>query len=66
VKFIHQITSSEVVEPVDYEDFLQQHQGMVSRDPLRDVLEFPEGDVEVGIVPRKIRTEMLVVPEDPP
>lgn len=39
---------------------------MVSRDPLRDVLEFPEGDVEVGIVPRKIRTEMLVVPEDPP
>lgn len=62
----YQITSSEVVEPVDYEDFLQQHQGMVSRDPLRDVLEFPEGDVEVGIVPRKIRTEMLVVPEDPP
>jgi Domain of unknown function (DUF3398) len=39
---------------------------MVSRDPLRDVLEFPEGDVEVGIVPRKIRTEMLVVPDDPP
>jgi len=54
------------VEPVDYEDFLQQHQGMVNRDPLRDVLEFPEGDVEVGIVGRKIRTEMLIVPEEPP
>ncbi|XP_059491152.1 dedicator of cytokinesis protein 7 isoform X2 [Neocloeon triangulifer] len=60
------IASSEIVEPVDYEDFMQQNHVMVSRDPLRDVLEFPEGDVEVGVVPRKIRTEMLIVPEEPP
>ncbi|CAB3365687.1 Hypothetical predicted protein [Cloeon dipterum] len=60
------IASSDFFDPIDYEDFMQQNHIMVSRDPLRDVLEFPEGDVEVGIVPRKIRTEMLIVPEEPP
>ena len=29
------------------------------------VLEFPEDDIEVNLVPRKIRTEDHVVPEEP-
>ena len=32
---------------------------------LRQVLEFPEDDIEVNLVPRKIRTEDHVVPEEP-
>ena len=32
---------------------------------LHQVLEFPEDDIEVNLVPRKIRTEDHIVPEEP-
>ena len=32
---------------------------------MHQVLEFPEDDIEVNLVPRKIRTEDHVVPEEP-
>ena len=32
---------------------------------INQVLEFPEDDIEVNLVPRKIRTEDHVVPEEP-
>ncbi|KAF4523421.1 hypothetical protein B566_EDAN007893 [Ephemera danica] len=58
------IASYDITEPLDYEEFLQQHQTVVNRDPLRDVLEFPENDLDVGIIPRTIRTEVNIVPEE--
>ena len=33
--------------------------------PELQVLEFPEDDIEVNLVPRRIRTEEHVVPEEP-
>ena len=55
----------EVLEPLDYEDFLVQHQSVLDRDPLRPILDFPPGDVELRIAKRKIRTEEPVVPLEP-
>lgn len=52
----------EVLEPLDYEEFLVQHQSVLDRDPLRPILDFPLGDVEFRIVKRKIRTEEPIVP----
>lgn len=52
----------EVLEPLDYEDFLIQHQSILDRDPLRLILDFPPGDVELRVVKRIIRTEEPVVP----
>ncbi|CAG2058194.1 unnamed protein product [Timema podura] len=56
----------DVVDPLDYEEFIQQHQLLLDRDPLHHVLDFPENDIRVGIVPRKIRTLSPVVPEESP
>ena len=54
----------DIMDPVDYEDFIQQHQLQIDHDPLRHLMEFPIDDVEVGIMQRKCRTVVPVVPED--
>lgn len=56
--------SGDVVEPLDYEDFLAQHRMLIERDPLNSILDFPIGDVEVAILGRYIRTLEPVVPEE--
>ncbi|XP_046985251.1 dedicator of cytokinesis protein 7 [Schistocerca americana] len=55
----------DVVEPMDYEEFVQLNQMLLERDPLHHVLDFPENDIEVVVIPRKIRTVDPVVPEEP-
>ncbi|XP_069991563.1 dedicator of cytokinesis protein 7 isoform X5 [Penaeus vannamei] len=54
----------EVVEPVDYEDFIDQHQLEADRDPARGILHFPSDDIVVTCIPRHIRTVHPVVPDD--
>ncbi len=56
--------STAAVEPVDYEEFLIQQNRQGERDPLAHVLEFPRDDLEVKVVPRKIRTMGHVLPEE--
>ncbi|KAL5022031.1 hypothetical protein ScPMuIL_001186 [Solemya velum] len=53
----------DVVDPPDFEDFVIQNQCTVERDPFRDLILYPEDDVEVHSVPRKCRTVTPVVPE---
>lgn len=55
----------EVVEPLDYEDFVTQHQNIIDRDPLKSILDYPPNDVELRVIKRKIRTEEPVVPSEP-
>ncbi|XP_046488292.1 dedicator of cytokinesis protein 7 isoform X2 [Neodiprion pinetum] len=62
--FSSMMSLCEVLEPLDYEEFLAQHQTMLDRDPLRLILDFPQGDVELKVVKRKIRTEEPVVPSE--
>ncbi|KAK5645751.1 hypothetical protein RI129_004215 [Pyrocoelia pectoralis] len=51
-------------EPMDYEDYLNQYQLLIDRDPLRSMLDFPYGDVELEIIQRPIRTLKPIIPEE--
>lgn len=54
----------EVVEPLEFEDFVKAHQSTVDRDPLRHLLQFPIDDIEVKTIQKKPRTVVHVAPED--
>lgn len=58
------VSLSELVEPIDYEEFLQQHSNIISRDPLRHILDFPPCDVQIKRIDRKIRTTEPIVPKE--
>ncbi|XP_069184983.1 dedicator of cytokinesis protein 7 isoform X8 [Procambarus clarkii] len=57
-------TLQENVDPIDYEDFLDQHQLEADRDPVRKILYFPPDDIVVTLIPRQIRTLHPVVPDE--
>ncbi len=61
---IFQLSLNELVDPIDYEDFISQHQNLISRDPLRAILDFPPIDLQVKEIPRKIRTQEYVLPKE--
>ncbi|XP_065573211.1 dedicator of cytokinesis protein 6-like isoform X2 [Artemia franciscana] len=52
-------------EPIDYEDFVQQHEMNFNQDCCRKLLQFPEDDIEVLIVKKPRRTVSPLVPEEP-
>ncbi|XP_017954547.1 dedicator of cytokinesis protein 6 isoform X2 [Drosophila navojoa] len=53
-----------LTEPLDYEEFLIQHMNTINRDPLKHILDFPQGDVSVKTIPRKIRTVDHILPNE--
>lgn len=55
---------TELVEPLDYEDFLIQNATVLNRDPLKQILEFPPNDVSVKTIPKKTRTIKPIVPKE--
>ncbi|KAG8437107.1 hypothetical protein GDO86_007980 [Hymenochirus boettgeri] len=55
---------TEVVDPVEFEDYLITHPLSVESGPLRDLYEFPPDDVEVLYTQRECRTMMSSVPDD--
>ncbi|XP_077861413.1 dedicator of cytokinesis protein 7-like [Saccoglossus kowalevskii] len=59
-----QVPIWEVVDPPDFEDFLQQRAAQVEVDQLRDLLYFPDDDLEVGYLRRQYRTVKPIVPDD--
>ncbi|XP_028728324.1 dedicator of cytokinesis protein 6 isoform X1 [Peromyscus leucopus] len=55
---------TEVIEPLDFEDVLLSRPPEVEPGPLRDLIEFPEDDLELLKQPRECRTTESGVPED--
>lgn len=55
---------TESVEPVDFEEYLITHPPIVESGPLRDLIEFPQDDIEVIYSPRECRTVAQGVPEE--
>ncbi|XP_056388863.1 dedicator of cytokinesis protein 7 isoform X17 [Hyla sarda] len=55
---------TEVVDPVDFEEYLTSHPVVADSGPLRDLYEFPADDVEVIYMPRECRTVVSSVPEE--
>ncbi|XP_069594280.1 dedicator of cytokinesis protein 7 isoform X5 [Ranitomeya imitator] len=58
------IPLTEVVDPVDFEEYLTSHPVVADSGPLRDLYEFPTDDVEVIYTPRECRTVASSVPEE--
>lgn len=54
----------DLIEHLDYEDFLLQHYNIICRDSLRNILDFPVNDVQIKEIERKIRTLHHVVPNE--
>ena len=54
------------MEPLDFEDFILQHQSLGDETGnISTLSEFPDDDVEVTNIPRKFRTLPPHVPELP-
>lgn len=60
---VPQVPLCDVVDPPDYEEFLNANFDQAQRDPIHHLLEFPHDDIEVGILPRKCRTVLPVFHE---
>ncbi|XP_066298679.1 dedicator of cytokinesis protein 7-like isoform X4 [Branchiostoma lanceolatum] len=58
------VALTDVVEPLDFEDFVSQHQNTLEKEQLREFLDFPVDDLEIGVVPREIRTLEPCVPQN--
>ncbi|XP_063962450.1 dedicator of cytokinesis protein 7-like isoform X1 [Lytechinus pictus] len=50
------IPLSEILDPLDYEEYIQQSKGAMELDPLKQLLEYPEDDVRVMAISREMRT----------
>ena len=62
------LNESALVEPLDYEEFVSQQQRLNRNQQSRNdniLVDFPPDDIEVNVVPRKIRTLGHVLPEEP-
>ena len=55
-------TLMEPETPLDYEKYLEEHQSTINGDPLRDMLLFPDDDVQVTLVKRQFKTTEIPVP----
>ncbi|KAJ8040484.1 Dedicator of cytokinesis protein 7 [Holothuria leucospilota] len=54
---------SDVVDPLDFEDYLFKNQYQATSDPLKRLLDFPEDDLSVVAVKREFRTVKVPQPE---
>jgi len=59
-----QVPLTEVVDPLDFEDFILQSQPLNDNDPESSMLEFPDDDIEVTTIPRHCRTVQPSIPKD--
>uniref|UniRef100_A0A670KMT5 Dedicator of cytokinesis 6 n=1 Tax=Podarcis muralis TaxID=64176 RepID=A0A670KMT5_PODMU len=62
--FFSKVPLTEVVEPVDFEEYLDSHVPDAEPGPLRDLVEFPTDDLEVIHQTRDCRTLEPGIPED--
>ncbi|XP_073214625.1 dedicator of cytokinesis protein 11 isoform X2 [Lepidochelys kempii] len=58
------LEKTKVIEPLDYENVVQQRKAQIYSDPLRDLLMFPMEDVSISVIGRQQRTVQSTVPED--
>ncbi|MBN3305788.1 DOCK7 protein, partial [Amia calva] len=59
-----QVPLTEVVEPVDFEDYVNTHPPAAEPGPLRELVDFPPDDVELVLEERECRTLEPGLPED--
>ncbi|XP_055386706.1 dedicator of cytokinesis protein 9 isoform X2 [Condylostylus longicornis] len=52
-----------LVEPIDFESFVQKNKTLIQNDPQRELLLFPNDDVSEVVLPRKFRTVSSTIPQ---
>ncbi|XP_048582972.1 dedicator of cytokinesis protein 7-like [Nematostella vectensis] len=55
---------SEVVNPLDFEEFVLQNQPLNDNEPDAHMFDFPDDDIEVTTTPRHCRTVQPTIPKD--
>ncbi|XP_033123079.1 dedicator of cytokinesis protein 7-like isoform X2 [Anneissia japonica] len=55
---------SEIVDPPDYEVYLEKHHYRIQSDDCPQLLKYPDDDIEVSIIPRKCRTVKPALPDE--
>ena len=58
-------TWNETLEPLDYEDVMNEHATASDRDPLKLLLSFPLDDLQIYLLPRPWRTLQPITPPEP-
>lgn len=53
----------DVVEPVNYEEYIEDHSDIINKDPFKEIISIPEDDVDVRMIQRKLRTVKQILPE---
>lgn len=53
----------DVVEPIDYEEYVEEHRQQIDNDPLKHLLEYPKDDIDFIRIDRQYRTIIPVMPE---
>ncbi|XP_066258807.1 dedicator of cytokinesis protein 7 [Euwallacea similis] len=56
--------TNDIADPLDFEEFLSAYQLVIDRDPLRSILDVPQGDVQVDLIDRPLRTLQPILPEE--
>ena len=54
----------DVIEPLDFEEYMTAQQTLLERDPMKHLLEFPTDDIMVSQLPPKCRTTEPILPEE--
>ena len=57
--------NNEALEPLDYEDVINEHAMAKDRDPLKILLSFPLDDLQLYLLPRPWRTVQPITPPEP-
>ncbi|XP_067851502.1 dedicator of cytokinesis protein 10 isoform X3 [Heptranchias perlo] len=52
-----------IIEPLDYEAVIEDHESHIQNHPLKDMLQFPDNDFSTSSIPRERRTICSTVPE---
>ncbi|KAH8009107.1 hypothetical protein HPB51_010297 [Rhipicephalus microplus] len=52
----------QLVEPLDYEQFVSKNKTILHNDPQREMLFFPPDDISQAVIPRAIRTTVPTIP----
>ncbi|CAF3642968.1 unnamed protein product [Adineta steineri] len=53
----------DIIDPIDYEEYIDEHRQKIENDPLRHLLEYPTDDIDFIRIDRQYRTIIPTMPE---
>jgi Domain of unknown function (DUF3398) len=53
----------DVIDPIDYEEYIEEHREKVENDSIHHLLEYPNNDIDFIRIERQYRTIIPIMPE---